>query len=67
MAIPRNITREHVLRALREIDERRRKGEPDRESRKWFLLHNGKRYPPKHAISLANKYCLLYTSPSPRD
>ncbi len=64
MAIPRNITREHVLRALREIDERRRKGEPVRESRKWFLLHNGKRYPPKHAISLANKYANGYELPA---
>ncbi len=54
MVIPRNITREHVLKAINEInmkgvDERR-------ESRVWFLVYNDRKYPPKYVISLANKY-----------
>ena len=60
MTIPRNITREHVLKALREIDERKERGEPIRESKTWFLLYEGKEYPPKYVISLANKYANGY-------
>ncbi len=54
LAIPKNIRREHVLMAISEIDRNGvRKG---RESRTWFLEYNGKTYPPKYVISLANKY-----------
>lgn len=52
--IPKNITREHVLEAIREID---RNGVPSgRNSRKFILLYEGKSYPPKYVVSLANKY-----------
>ena len=53
-SIPENINREHVLKALKEIDD---KGIPkSRESKTWSLVYNGKYYPPKYVISLANKY-----------
>jgi len=52
--IPQEITRDHVLRALREIDEQ---GVPEgREPTKWHLSHDGKTYPPKYVICLAGKY-----------
>ena len=52
--IPGNITREHVLKALREIDIN---GVPKgRDSRKFILLYEGKAFPPKYVVSLANKY-----------
>ncbi len=52
--IPKNITREHVLNALQEIDKNRipkRRG-----STKFKLGFNEKNYPPKYVMSLANKY-----------
>jgi len=52
--IPKNITREHVLRALKEIE---RNGVPmGRNSRKFVLSYEGKTFPPKYVVSLANKY-----------
>jgi len=52
--IPRNITREHVLAAIAEID---RNGVPEnRTSRKFILKRNGRRYPPKYVLALANKH-----------
>lgn len=49
-----NITREHILKAIKEIDNR---GVPEgRSSRKFLLEYEGKEYPPKYVISLANKY-----------
>lgn len=50
--IPENIGRSEVEGALRRIDiigvaERR-------ESREWDLVYNGRRYPPKYVISIAN-------------
>lgn len=54
MPIPENISREHVLKALKEIDIN---GVPQRhEARNTFLIYAGKKYPPKYVISLANKY-----------
>ncbi len=52
--IPSNITREHVKKALEEIDA----GSipPGRKSTKFVLIFNGKRYPPKYVLSLANKF-----------
>ncbi len=59
--IPKNITRAHVLKALQEIDK---KGiPPSRMSRDYVLVHNGKFYPPKYVISLANKYANGYELP----
>ena len=53
--IPRNITREHIINAINEIDEGR--DIPlDREPHKFHLINNGKTYPPKFIISVSNKY-----------
>jgi hypothetical protein len=52
--IPRNITREHILKAIREIDDQ--KVPEGRSSRKFVLEHEGKEYPPKFIISLANRH-----------
>ena len=52
--IPKNITREHVVKAIREIDT---KGVPsNRNSKRFLLIYDGKEYPSKNVISLANKY-----------
>jgi hypothetical protein len=51
--IPKNISRRHVLRALERID---RDGvDPVREATRFHLVHEGRRYPPKLAIALANE------------
>ena len=52
--IPKNIEREHVIKAIEEI---KRNGIPKcRNSKKFLLKFNGEYYPPKYVISLANKY-----------
>ena len=52
--IPASITREHIIRAIKEIDET---GYPEKnESRKYDLIYNDKPYPPKIVLSLASKY-----------
>ncbi|MEW6374919.1 MAG: hypothetical protein AB1502_03910 [Thermodesulfobacteriota bacterium] len=52
--IPKNIKREHILKA---IDEVKRVGVPEgRTSKKLVLEYNGRHYPPKYVISLANKH-----------
>lgn len=52
--IPKNISRDHVLRA---IEEANRIGTPKgRESKKFLMKFNGDYYPPKYIISLANEY-----------
>jgi hypothetical protein len=54
MAIPKNITSEHIIKAINEIDTVViPKG---RQQRKFNLKYNGKNYPPKYTTSLANKY-----------
>ena len=51
---PKNIKREHVIKAIEEI---KKNGIPiGRHSKKFLLEFNGKHYPPKYVISLANKY-----------
>jgi hypothetical protein len=51
--IPKNITREHILKALGEIDK---KGVPKRRFwRKYRLSYQSRSYPCKYTISLANK------------
>jgi 5-methylcytosine-specific restriction protein A len=50
--IPHNITREHILQAILHIDKY---GVPDnRKSKKFALLFEGKQYPPKYVVALAN-------------
>jgi len=52
--IPKNIKREHIIKA---IDEIKKVGIPaGRSSKKFLLEYNGKFYPPKYTVSLANKY-----------
>jgi hypothetical protein len=60
--IPSAIKREHILASLSEID---RVGVlPRRDSTKFHLVHEGKKYPPKYAISLAAKYAIGAEFPS---
>ena len=52
--VPKNIHREHVLKAMDEVE---RTGIPEgRGSKKFLIEFNGNYYPPKYIISLANKY-----------
>jgi hypothetical protein len=52
--IPQNIEKKHILKAIEEIE---RYGiQQGRKSRGFSLQYNGKDYPPKYVISLANKY-----------
>lgn len=52
--IPKNITKEHIEKAILEIDRNGvRKG---RHSSTYDLLFNGKHYPPKLVISIANRF-----------
>lgn len=54
MAIPRNITKENILQAIGEIDERGY--EPKYESKMYVLKMSGKCYPPKYVVRLANRF-----------
>jgi DNA polymerase III delta prime subunit len=52
--IPKNIEHEHVIQAIGEID---RSGiRYHRESVRYNLVYQGKPYPPKYVVSIANKY-----------
>jgi len=52
--IPNNIKSEHILAALAEID---RNGiPPGRQATKFVIVHEGRKYPPKYALSLAAKH-----------
>lgn len=52
--IPKNIKKDHILKAMDEIEKT---GVPrGRTSKKFLLEYNGRHYPPKYVISLANKY-----------
>jgi len=53
MAIPKNISKSHILEALKYIDEN---GVPDKnKSTKYELVtESGKKYPPKYVIAVAN-------------
>ncbi|AMM54973.1 hypothetical protein [Pyrococcus kukulkanii] len=54
MPVPRNISREDVIKALEEV---KANGVPSQyKSVTYFLVYEGKYYPPKYIISLANKY-----------
>ncbi|WP_274482687.1 HNH endonuclease [Paenibacillus polymyxa] len=54
MPIPKNIHREHIVKAIRYIDEH---GVPSKnESTKYNLHFNNKMYPPKYVVSKANIY-----------
>jgi len=52
--IPHNINREHILYAFEKIYL---DGLPEcRSNTKYILVHKGKKYPPKHVISIANVF-----------
>jgi len=52
--IPQNISRKHILKAIQDIEKL---GFPtSRTSKKFVLEYEGKFYPPKYLISLANKH-----------
>ena len=52
--IPSIIARDHILKAIHEIDEL---GVPDRrKSTNYCLIHEQRHYPPKYVISIAAKY-----------
>jgi 5-methylcytosine-specific restriction protein B len=52
MKIPKNINKEHLLKAIEKID---REGIPkDGESQYYDVFYNGKYYPPKLVVSYAN-------------
>ena len=55
--IPPELTEEDILKAIKEIDVN---GIPldrkNRHSTKWSVLHDGKHYPPKYLISIANQF-----------
>jgi len=53
--IPKNITEQHVLQAINDIDVNGIKY-PLTKSKKYDLLFNSKTYPPKLTISLANQF-----------
>ena len=52
--VPENILKEHIEKAIQEIDNNGI--EKGAHSSTYDVLHDGKRYPPKLVISLANKY-----------
>jgi hypothetical protein len=52
--IPQNITREDVINAMQRIEEDRVPA--SRKSRKFALVHDGVKYPPKYVLALANLY-----------
>jgi 5-methylcytosine-specific restriction protein B len=63
--IPENITKEHILSAITEIDK---KGVPKgRHSSTYDLVYNGNSYPPKLVISIANRYANGEESDCKRD
>ena len=52
--IPKNLTHQTILDAIKEADK---DGIPsDRQSTKWDVLYENKKYPPKYLISLANRF-----------
>lgn len=54
MTVPKNITIEHVIKAIEYIDIN---GVPnERLSTKYVLEYNNKRYPPKYVLSIANLF-----------
>ena len=54
MPIPQNITRQHIIQAMRKIDA---EGVPRMNvARKYALKSDKRTYPPKWTISLANEF-----------
>ncbi|MCM3790338.1 HNH endonuclease [Domibacillus indicus] len=52
MPIPKNINQEHIIQAIQKISK---EGVPEkRGSTRFSILYEGKHYPPKYVISIAN-------------
>lgn len=50
----KNISKEHILKAIKYVDDL---GVPkEMESTKYELVYSDNLYPPKHVISIANKF-----------
>ena len=56
MTIPKNISRDHLLKAIGDIDNRNVAIPDNRQSTKYSIIFNEKYYPPKFVICQANKY-----------
>ena len=56
--IPSEISREHVLKVISDIDAH--VVPKHHVSKKYGLLHEGRKYPPKYVISRANRYANGY-------
>lgn len=56
--IPANISRNHIIQAIRETSERRIP--LSRQSRNYLLRYEDKLLPPKYVISIANRYANGY-------
>ncbi len=55
MTIPKNISRDDIIKAIEQIEKN---GLKDKliKSKKFFIIFNGKTYPPKEVIRLANQH-----------
>jgi hypothetical protein len=60
VTIPKNITREHILKAMQKIDQ---EGVPETRKSTQFNIMSEKLYPPKYTISLANQFANGYELP----
>lgn len=60
MAIHDNLTREHILQSIAECDDMGRDAFLERyrfgSARRYFLVHNGKRYDSKAIVGVAHKF-----------
>lgn len=58
MVIPKNIIKDHLIKAIEKIDK---EGIPsDGDSQYYDVLYNGKKYPPKVIVSYANIFANGY-------
>ena len=56
MTIPKNITKDHIINAIADIENRMVVIPINRKSRQYSIHYKGKYYPPKFVISQANKH-----------
>lgn len=52
--IPSNIKRDHIIKAIEYVDTNGIRLR--RKAKKYYLVHKGKKYPPKFLVSIANKF-----------
>ncbi len=56
MPIPSSIEKSHILKSIKEIDQRQPRYPKKRDSTVYDLHYRGRVYPPKYVISVANKF-----------